>query len=597
MFEVFLILSTVLFGSSIILLIKQSTFSLILHLLLGWLTGSMITGIFVTILTHFIQLTTLFVVEIIIAQVIFSAAAVLLLYVLHKSDFKYRLKINLEAHPWLLLSLVIAGIASIYFSGNFYKYFPHFIPKQARYDVETEHSIIASIIGGCNVKHPKFFSLEDPFLYKSNFKKSPITYSFSACLLKISGSYKDVSILICFFNSLATAYAMFTLSSQFTKFQLVCVLLLLFNGSWGFIKYFRVRDVHADLVHNWGREYNTPFYQIFFKFLISSKDASFSLPIALFAVTLTCSPKRTKGFSGVFAIAGLLAALCPSFMSSIAVFIFAACNYNSFLEVIPFALSLFIKYRNGALKYMPVWKEYQMNGVFFSQIWCWFEAFGPIAFSISLFPFIVREPYLIQRCITVLCSLAFCSFFRNGGYYEDGALAVASTVFPIYIIATVHMFNKCISEIYGNTRGYILGLGAACVALMVGSGLVSCTRSTSQLMVGIPEKAMIVEKWIRSHSSYNSLFYAPNIEMIPITFLTGRRIITGLPGDLWRRGEKYSEIVSKVNTAYGWPAIKQLMTEYGATYLLSGGIVGKIDLNLFTAVESSHEWCLLKIKE
>jgi hypothetical protein len=597
MIEVLFILSTILFGSSVILLIRQSMWTICLHTILGWLMGSMITGIFVTILTHFVELTDTLVFELMGAQIIFSVAALLLLYIIRRQDFKHRMKINVEKSPWLFLSLTIAGCAAVYFSEKFYRRFPKYIPKQASYELELEHSVIQSLIGGCNAKHPKLYSLEDPFLFNSLLKKSPITYAFSACLVKVSGSFYDASILICFLNTLATVCAFYPLAATFTSYHTTCILILLFNGGWGFIKYFRVHDVHVDLVHDWGREYSTPFYQILFKFLVASKEASFALPIAIFAVSLTTTPKKARRFSKVFLIAGIMSALCPSFMTSAALFILATCNYNSFIEVVPFALTLLIKYRNAAVVYMPLWKEYQMNGVFFSQLKCWFEGFGPVVFAVFLFPFIVRDSFFFHKCLTALCPLAFCSFFRNGGYYEDSALAVAGTVFPIYVVAIVHIYQKYIKEAYGNKRGFILGVGAAIVTIMVASGYMSCKRSTSQLTIGIPESAMIIKKWIRKHSLCNSITLTPFLNVNPVTFLTGRRIVVGSPAGLWRRGEKYSKVLNRVKTTFGWKAVENMMREYGAGYLLSSENVDAIDSNLFTLVESSNEWCLLKLKE
>ena len=606
MLELVFILTTILFGCSFVLLIRQTPMGAIYFISLGWIFGSLFTGYIVLILTHFIQFSFTVITIIASAHLIFALLVFCLLKIISKNQIRNLVFLPTNASPWIYSTLAIICIFAIYFTSKFYSDFPKIIPKIAKYDVELEYSVILSIIQGCNVKHPRIFFLEDPFAPQQKLNACPSPLCFSSCLMYLSGNYADISLLIVFFNTFATVCALYMFTFEHTKYKVAAIFFILFNSSWGFVRYFRAKDPNADLVFDWGRLPYNPFYQIFFKFLISSKTMSFSLPCALFSIILQNSKviKPTFEVAKLNILSGVLAAICPSFMASASLFIFSCGSIISLIEVLPFAISLLYKMNYSAVHYMPVWKEWQMNGVFFSQIWCWFDAFGPVIIGLYVFPFFIPSFKLLQEYLVVICLLLFNSFFRNGGFYEDSALAVASTVFPFVVLMSSHIIEKCInmiSPLYSQkTRGYLTGFSIVFLVISCYFGIVSINRQINNKIVIFNEQNNIAADMILRHTKPNDIISTQKYNIInPVPFITGRQILGGNSDELWRRGENFG-----INSQYSLSilyleSIPNFMKHVKSNYLLINTQLPHPQQdfkNLFDVIEQNQSLLLYKLK-
>jgi hypothetical protein len=594
------VLTTILFGSSLVLLIKQKFLVFFFHVTLGWLLGSMVTGLLIFIETYFIPLSKTLVYIAMVIQVILSAFIFAALWMYYKNERKQRFKISFNHNPWLLLSMLFAVVYSVIMNYQFFRPFPRFIPHTARPYLEAEHSAMASMFVGINRRRSRFFVLNDPMCAGQVLKMSPIPITYVASMAQLSPNFVDASFIISTLNAMSAAAALYTLASCYTTSPFVCVVFILLNGGWVFFRYLYTSNTEVDLIHDVDRGFNVPFYQIFYNFIISSKTASFAFPMAIYAVTFTIAHRTNAETLQFYLLSGILTALCPSFMTSASLFILSTCNMSSIFFIIPFVFTLIFKWKYANLKYEPIWREYQKNGIFFSQILTWVDAFGPVAIMLIAFIVFHSDLYVMHRAVITLTVVTFLSFFRNGGYYFDNALAAASVVYPIFSALFFRGKDVFVRKCKSKTSGVINALFHFIVLTSIAGGVLSGYRQVIRCVPGVSPQEHPVGSWIVKHVPMNETVFMIQMPMNPISFSSGRNVYSGMPQDIWERGENFrtsTNALRRIDLVGGAPKLMRILN---LTYLLEYKEVPLVskDESLhkqFIVLERNEKYKLMKL--
>ncbi|EAY19696.1 hypothetical protein TVAG_432920 [Trichomonas vaginalis G3] len=459
-----------------------------------------------------------------------------------------------------------------------------------------------SILIGINRKRESFFQLKDPMVINSTYLSSPTIHYYTALLVGLNAPFHDISFAISFLNTFASAVSLFHLAGYYHKYQAYAALFVLLNGGWAFIRNFTVRNDHVDLVHNVGREYHVPMYQIFSQFILFSKTYSFAFPMAIFSLILLHKFANTNEQFENYMVAGLLIALCPSFMVSASLAIYSLCQLYSVIFAGPFFISFVFKYFYSSLRSQPIWREYQMNGIFFAQIVSWIDALGPLSFMIILAPLFMTNPDIIHKYVSMLCSMCFISFFRNGAFLYDNSAAIAFTILPILTNITFGAFGKSVKKLKEKSRGILIGSFSLLVILSILGGVMSNRRQLSAFEPCTDQEALTASRWVATHVPINETVLTIQIPFNPISFSAGRQIFSSLPYNIWMRGEDFATptaVLRQIDLLGGAP---NLMRKYHMKYLLEFVPVPLVSrnrelLDQFMIVESSDRWSLLKLRQ
>jgi len=560
------IISTICFGFSIVMIVKKHPWSLMLQLSISWLVGSMTTSIIVFIFSYFLAFDKTLVNGVFIFQIICFSLTVFYFW-RYGSKAQKITWIYFEKSPWLYLSLLIVGIPAYFYIRKFYIQFPHRISYSARMEIEFDHGVMASIINGVNFRRKNFLHLSDPFLVNATIKDSPLPFVYSACLALNSQYYNSFSLIISFFNILSTALAVFVLSTAYTKFPLLCVVLFFYNGGWSLFRLYNTKNHVPDLINDVGREYHVPFYQVFFKFLIAQKSSSFTIPIAIFSFSLLQTSKTGPSYKSAFLLSGLIASLVPKFSVSIALFLAGASFPNSVIYFLPFAISLIPKYDNSRYLIKPLWREYQMNGVFFSQIICWLDAFGPLIFTIFRITSLFKDQAFTHAFLSSFSTFLMACFFREGGDYRANALIISSIFYPFLCIAFVRFMTESINSSKGQTKGVKVFLFVSMILVYVIGALVSINRQLDVVVQGMSKETIQMGFAASKLVPQNETVLAPFIPMNPISVVAGRQLVGTEINTLWARGEN-TFLLSLINYQIeSGEDIVRIMKDLGVSYL------------------------------
>ena len=500
-------------------------------------------------------------------HVVFSLIIYTILLIYYKNERKIRFSLHFEVGTWLIFSILFFVLYGLYVNYLFFRPFPRYIPSTARPQLEIEHSIAASIMTGINKKRTTFLTYQDPMCFNQTLKMSPLPVTYIACLSSLNGNFVDISILIGTLNTISTTIALYTLLSYYSGYSFFAILCVLLNGSWFFVRYLYTPNPNVDLIHDIDRGFNIPFYQIFYTFIISSKTSSFVFPMAVFALAFTTVQRF--GSYRLYLISGILAALCPSFMTSAALFISLACNFHSIFATIPFVISLLWKYAYSHFTFQTLWYEYQLNGYFFSQILSWVDMFGPFIIVLFTYFFLIRNPQLIHKMISLIGPICFISFFRNGGDTYDNALAAASVVYPMVVTCFMRCFQILEMKIKNKKiKGILYAIFYSIIIMCALGGHLSCYRQVIRCNPGVDEDDQIVGRWIVQHVPIKETIFMIQMPMNPVSFSTGYRVFSGMPQDLWARGENYAGMTNALRSIDIMNGCPNLMRSLNLTYFV-----------------------------
>ena len=263
--------TTIFLGYSIIIFMIKKTFSGTIQLSISWLIGSSMTSLLLYIMSYIVNIRIIHIFLVIILQIAFG-------FLLFRKTFNYYfgesrniLYIHLERYSLLYVLILISTFSTFFFSINKHFNDPEFFlsyknPKEFPYSIQiilSDYHIISQIID-VNTHNYSFFSrfinTKEIFLHSKSFSIFPHLYTSSLLLCGLT--YDEASLLIAFFNSFSTAVSLFiTFSNQ--KYSFFTSLFILFYSS------FYYKDFPSLL-----------------QLLIISKEASFSIPILLFCISM-----------------------------------------------------------------------------------------------------------------------------------------------------------------------------------------------------------------------------------------------------------------------------------------------------------------------
>ncbi|KAK8900366.1 hypothetical protein M9Y10_002693 [Tritrichomonas musculus] len=635
MFFTFLfIIGSAFFGFSIISLINVTQGLLISQILSGWCLGSMIISSIAFVTSYFFPLTFLHTIFLLI--IMFAISFIIIFIQFYRTNKLFGPStIRLERAPSFYFSLAIIGLFMLFYINSSFDNFPDLIPAYDRLIFETEHSFISSIISGINNRRKHFLTFSDPYLINQSYTISALPELYAACLVTLASSYPDVTILISFLSSLSTAAAIFLLSYYYSPESSALIVFLyffnggssiynFFNGPKNEIPHFIVENLTMSLypsfsssnysstiantldgVHNCGRG-ESPHYSIFGVHLAFSKISGFSIPLGIFALGFlhgNQQPGRRQACNSI--LSGLFAAFIPSLSTSFTFFIIASNYSQSFMKVMPFAISLLPKIYKSFYIIFPLWREYQMNGIFFSQFVTFSDSIGIPFIFMFLFPFFFFDYNYFHRILTIITGFLFLCFVREGNDSFANDIALSALFIPSITGNFVRTINSLKAKIVGrasftskeenenkndyfdNIEEKIEGINKNLnetenedqnnkeaekeedkisfnvyyqflgvynffyyflIAYIILSGVLNINTILNLKTYGLNHKSIQSGNWVGFYSNPNDIILTDAKGMNPAPIAAGRQVILGRASDLWRRGEdtqKQAELLEK----------------------------------------------------
>lgn len=588
--------ATTLFGSLLLLLYLNRTLPIFLHTVSGWLIGSNLTGIFIFAYTYFWELTSRFVFMVMLFQ--FTVSFIIFIYA-RKSE-KVDLSFVLEPFPSLYLTLATLSLVILLSCRKIYSNFPEKIPFFGKGIIAYEHAMMASFWKGTNLRRRYFFRLENPLLYNSTTNINPFYISYMASQDVLCSNYVEISTAISFINTVSVVVGLFYLSSQYINLSFFYITLVLFNGGWGFFRCLSNNNDTDDLVRKTGRGYYTPFYQIFVEFLLFDKGASFSLALSILAqYFIYPSPYNSLKSN---ALGGFLIMLNPSFTCSISLFLIAFCNLKSLFACLPFVLSIPFKYYFIKISNFPIWREYQMHGIFFSPAIVVFDIFGPFSFYIFLFLFNRLDSEFLHKTISIFLVIIVASLFRVGGSSRDNSIALASVVFPTLVMGLHSLTETSVSKIKGSKiKGAITSLVVFLMLISYMGSFISIGRQVRLFTDGYSNiQSYELDAWANKVPP-NATVMSKVMQLNPLPFFLGKRMVVGDPESLFERGEDYTSGINMIRET-DINGIVPLLKKYGIEYFFdsvsSPHIYGNAQqMNSFKVISMGNQWVLLQLVE
>ena len=373
----FFCLSSTFLGYILILFFLKRSWQFIIHIFSGWIIGQIITSVFLFIFTYFTVISPEII--FIISLIMLGLALSFYLYLWKKYDHNI-FDISFEHSASYYLAVFITSIISFIYLGNIYQYFPYSTSKISISFLDDELSFISSVLYGINSKRSHFFTFNDPNKLDTTFNRPVFPLLFVASLASFNYDMKNVLFFIHYLNALSTTVILYYFCVIQNGRGLLFVLIVMLNGGWAFfLHFFFSKNGNYDYIHDAGFRVTFPIYHFFAHHLSLSLSSSVSIPLTILSL---CYAEDYDKNINVHLFGGFLASLIPNFLTSASVFLIAFCNKDNAKGFLPFAFTLIIKYLRSDIIVMPIWREFQNEGYHFSQIFIWFETFGPLFFII-----------------------------------------------------------------------------------------------------------------------------------------------------------------------------------------------------------------------
>ena len=310
--------STIFLGYSITISFLKKTFSGTIQLSISWLIGSSMTSLLIYLISFVMNITIIHLFFIIFIQISFA-------YFLYRRIFNYYfgenrkiLYLTFERFPLLFALILISTFFTILFSMNKHYNDPDFIlsfknPRDYPFYIKivlSDYNIISQLID-VNASNTSFFTrficTNEIFINSKSLSILPhlFTSSFILCGL----TYEESSLIIAFLNTFSTAVSLFITFSTL-RYSFFTSLFLIFYSSFYFTDF-------------------PPLLQL----LIISKEASFSIPMMLFSISMNYI-NNTNLFNNLYRFIPFLSFCIPTAYLNIILFI-------SFLAFSPFRRKYF----------------------------------------------------------------------------------------------------------------------------------------------------------------------------------------------------------------------------------------------------------------
>ena len=558
----------------------------------------MITSLILWFLLFFFPLDKNIINPIIGFQILFCLASFLFLKKGNNTSAIFSMKWE---NPNFYASLIFISIIFLYFIDLVYKKFPKTFYGDSAPIFEMEMSFISSIRFGINQVRENFWFYKDP-LRNGHYTLLPsLPYIFLASISQFGFSFQEASKIICFFNMISTFSAVSCLAANFLRKIDFVPLIFIVNSGWALIHYlnYHTKTDTIDLIHTFGR--TAPWYNILFEFLSLSKYASFSIPIAIFAFSMTTQTAKKSAYI----LAGVLMALIPSPAVSIAIFITTLSFSNSSLYTLPFAISLVPKLLFGCITYKPLFKEYQMNGIFYSQLLIWFDSFGPLFFVLILLPIVfynIKDKYFTEKFLLSLSSFIILCFIRIGNDYFENSLAILTVFFPMLVIAFIYFINYLIKRSSKRMKGFLFAVKFFVFLFYLLGSYYSMKTILSHKSRGLRKNNISLANYVWENINPKDAIFSNTFKLNPIPFFSGMQIFVGDIHELWRKGANITSQLQFINlikeTGNGPSLIKQqkykyLLEKQGQPLVATNATF----INLFDVIYTDEDYVIMKFKD
>lgn len=539
-----LLITTLWFGFEIVPYLKLDCRRIIFRICAGWLVGSIITSYVLSITSFILPINAVHTILIIIMQCISAL-------ILKKK--KNQIMYVKRSKPWLVFAFLLISGVSLKYLTKIYRDVPFKIPYQMKPFVSDELSFINSILFGCNSKRKDLFRFIDPRISNEYYKGYVSPLLFTAADMSLDSNYSISSIFICFFNIICTTFALYDFSSKFTRYSIISVILFLFSGGlalYHFKSFDSRKDFQNDLIHQITTKYKTIWYHPLLEILAFSKMASFSIPLAIYALTYK-SP--------------FLTILIPSIPTSVSVSLTLFLINPNINQLVSFCI--LFRVFPLTLKYKPIFYEEMMRGTFYSWIKIWIEVFGPFILFISFSIFYYRikqiESFVLLACPQFLLFL----FIREGNSHFGNSVVHASIFVPIvYILfsAVQQIALKDHSNI-PEIKGIILYSLFFIYLFTIGGFLISMARIINSREVVFDNEDIDLSNWIISKTDKQSIFLANSNITHPL-ILTGRQNFLSI--DVWKSGQRINERITQIHELQLYNQIPANWLQYRVKYLI-----------------------------
>lgn len=598
------IFSTTLFGASVILLICGRLLPFNIHVFGGWALGSMITSFLLYLIINFVPLSD----NLIDITMILQAAFVMILLVVKKNLRVCLRKIRFEKSLYLYISYLLVGLITVISSRKVFENFPKMLPKHGRNIIENEYSFVNSVLFGVNRKHRNTFGFVDPNAANATYAQvQTLPLLYCCCLMKSGLDFADASLVISFMNSLSIVVGFYFFLKCFASNNqfLITLLCFLFSGGWGIFKLLSSKFAYSDydFVHQCGKNAPTPHYQTFALHIIISKVSSFAIPMALFSmIFLQINRINGKNAMSYYILSGIFATFIPSTMTSISFFILAFCHQHAFIYLIPFTFSILPKLIGIKFRYFPVWREYQMRGIFFAHFYTYIESYGLPYIFMFFIPFRYKSHVLFQRFLSAFIPFLICSFFREGINHLANDLAVVSIFMPIVYMNYVNELQFLIRSTKDKMKGFTIFIFVMCIGICIGSGLVSMNRIFTLKIPGLNDDSIKTANWIKTNIHSDKTIITDYIEMNPASF-SGYQVLLSDIDSQFKKGYSIQENVALIDKIHKSSTFaKNLMENSKIDYILDNRkqpfiLQDKNELSYFTILFNSSDWVILKLKK
>lgn len=638
----------------------------ITQILAGWCLGAMIISTVGFASTYFFPLTTIHTLLLMVIQYVISFILLFRRSKIIQTPFTTSLIPRFEKLWPFYLSLIIIGSSLFIFQKQAFSSFPARFPPGFRPCFGADQSLVSSIIKGINYQRKNFFTFSDPYLYNGTFTISSLPSIYTAYLMNLGCSYIDASIIISFLNILAASTGISVLSYFYCPNSLfLAPLLYFFNGGSIITNYFTGSKNHIpdfivenitlslyqqsphfyntmDGVHNCGRG-EAPHYSILPMHFAFSKISSFSIPLTLFALAFLHASKNASKVERkrMFLLSGVFAIFIPSLSTSISFFLVASAYIHGYLILLPCALSLIPKFFSSSFRLLPVWTEYQMNGIFFSQIVAFTDSIGIPYIFLFFTPFVFFKDwqYLFQFISCFISFIVFC-FVREGYDTFANDISYCSILIPILTMNFLRILNTIrsfidkmsrrsflnqfsvrnqneINELEGNElissienykkpfNHWSQFLGAynffyyLLVFYILLSGVLSMYFMQKDQIYGIDESSRNIADIIDFKVPKDKIIFCAPRGLNPVPLLTGRQVLLGRFADTWRRGENIEKQMNLFEQICLDPI--ESMKKLHINYLLEFKpnlflFVNQSFYRYFAVMEENDKWALFYLK-
>jgi hypothetical protein len=578
MFHLVFCVSSLLFGNALLFCIRRTQWRLMMHLSVGWLLGSMITGHVLWVTSYFFRVTLGHAGLAIIAHI---SASVMLIFLerqrLGAKEFKKKLLMELEPLPSLYLTLMIGCSCVWWFQKDATFDFPIEFPAVGRRFLENDFGFISSVIEGCNSPRQNFYGFSDPYLAHSMYPFSFVGYVYSSCIMVLGGVFPDALLIFGVFNVFAAIVGIYSLVTSLSSgHEFLVAILYIFGG--GFTQGF-----HWQLI------------EMHFGFSVT---AGFAIPMGIIALALVQSTSQDS-LKERCIISGLLIALNPSILTVLGFLVIISCYSHCYQYLLPIAITLLPKglFR---LQVKQVWMEYKMQGYFFAQIICMIEAYGFPFFALFALPIFRAESVYVHRVLSTLTGFLVLCFFRQGNdlFYSDVAL---SSLFVPFVLLNFVKFFDHFNPKSAYWRGVVAFGKWAVVGITIACGVYRMQLGSSSKASGFDEASYEVGNFIKRAVQPHAVVLSDAKSMNPCVFFTGRQIWMGSSNDLWMRGQdirRHSRVFDSV--VLKGEGVK-MMVQNGIDYLMEFAMAALVlrserESRSFDVVRMNKMWGLFKLK-